>query len=446
MLLEKIAHLVSDKIGLIMCRAESMYMNDLVTEDNVFDYERLLHSDIITFSYKKTIVKGLLKFYFDNDYYAELEDILNSVKPEIFEGDEKGVFLQILIARGLYDTAFSVLEQFGPEHIEIKSILRLVSRLLARTDFEENDKMISYAQYVYRAGKYDSNILVYLEQHFRGSVKELKSLYKDCEAFGLDTYILIENIIIQLLFTNTFCSDKIKYLDAFVSMHGTLGLEKAFLAQCAYDYFVTDTITDDYIFERIELLLRDDEDLNRVSKLALLKYYSTAPKEKWDVNLIEQLVNEELEKRICFPFFMIFQPIVRNLQGYSDYSFVEYKGNPKGHVVIHYCIEHDDGQATEYRKEEMNHLYSGIFVKPFILFCGETVQYYITEENKNMEQLTQSSVLTRSESEAEGKPWRFTALNDIVIAKSLDDYVTVENDLISYMEKDFLTKKLFKMI
>jgi hypothetical protein len=93
----------------------------------------------------------------------------------------------------------------------------------------------------------------------------------------------------------------------------------------------------------------------------------------------------------------------------------------------------------------MNHLFSGIFVKSFILFCDETVQYYITEENQNMEQLTQSSVLTRSEYENETKPWRFTLLNDCIIAKKLDDYRTVESDLVSYMEKDFLTKELFKI-
>ncbi len=445
MLLEKIAHLVSDKIGLIMCRVESSYSYDLVDEDNVFDYERLLHSDLITYSYKKLIIKGLLKFYFDNDYYAELEDILTNVKPEIFEGDEKGEFLQILIARGMYDTAFSVLEQFGPEHAKIKGILRLVSRLLARTDFEENEKLIAYAQYVYREGKYDGNILAYLEQHFRGSIKELKSLYKDCEAFGLDTFILLENIMIQLLFTHVFCADKINYLDAFIEMQGSGEIEKAFLAQCAYDYFVNDTVTDDYVFERIEKLLSDKEKINRVSKLSLLKYYSNSEKEVWNVNLIEDLVNEELEKKVCFPFFLLFEPVVKNLQSYSDYSFVEYRGNPRGHVVIHYCVEHDDGVATEYRKEEMNHLFSGIFVKSFILFCDETVQYYITEENQNMEQLTQSSILTRSEHETECKPWRFTLLNDCIIAKKLGDYTTVESDLISYMEKDFLTKELFKI-
>ena len=57
MLLEKIAHLVKDKIGLIMCRVESTYIYDSITDDNVFDYERLLHSDVITYTYKKVIVK-----------------------------------------------------------------------------------------------------------------------------------------------------------------------------------------------------------------------------------------------------------------------------------------------------------------------------------------------------------------------------------------------------
>ena len=174
--------------------------------------------------------------------------------------------------------------------------------------------------------------------------------------------------MIQLLFTHVFCADKINYLDAFIEMQGSGEIEKAFLAQCAYDYFVNDTVTDDYVFERIEKLLSDKEKINRVSKLSLLKYYSNSEKEVWNVNLIEDLVNEELEKKVCFPFFLLFEPVVKNLQSYSDYSFVEYRGNPRGHVVIHYCVEHDDGVATEYRKEEMNHLFSGIFVKSFILF------------------------------------------------------------------------------
>ncbi len=444
--LDKISHMVSDKIGLIMCRVEGDYNDYYINEDNVFDYERLLHSDIVTYSYKKSIIKNLLSYYFENDYYSELEEILENVKPEIFEGDEKGKFVQILIARGMYDTAFSILNSFGPEHVEVKSMLRLISRLLERTDFDENEQMIAYAQYVYRQGKYDANILAYLSENFRGNSVELKTLYNDSEAFSIDTFMLLENILIQTLFTNTYCKERNRYLDTFISNNGLKGIEKAVLSRSAYDYFVNETVTDDFVFKTIEKNLLDDDEMNRISKLALLKFYSTLERSEWNEKIIISCVNEELDRKVCFPFFMVFENIVPNLQSYSDFSFVEYKGNPSGQVVIHYCIEHDDGMATEYKKEPMNHLYNGIFVKPFILFCGDTVQYYITEENQNMEQLTQSAVLTKPESDITGKPWRYTSLNDLIVAKQMSDYVTVENDLLAYMEKDYLTKHLFKVM
>ena len=85
-------------------------------------------------------------------------------------------------------------------------------------------------------------------------------------------------------------------------------------------------------------------------------------------------------------------------------------------------------------------------MKNFILFCGDMVQYYITEENDNMEQLTESSVVQKNESVTYAKPWRYTALNDCLVSKEMGDYVTVENDLLAYMEKDYLTAKLFKIV
>lgn len=445
MLLDKISHLVSQKIGLILCRIEGEYDFQSVTEDNVFDYERLLGSEVVTYSFKKNIIKNLMNFYYDNDYNTELEDLLSKVKPEIFEGSEKNDFLRILIARGMYDTAFNILSEYGPEHIEGKYVLRLVSRLLERTDFDENDRMTAYCQYIYRKGKYDQNILTYLADNFEGTAKELRTLLKDSEEFGIDTFLLLENIIIQLLFTNSFCGEKVKYLKDYISLTGSSGLESAFLSRCAYDYFVSDVITDDYIFQRIERNILEDEEVSRISRLALAKYYSLLEPKLWNKVLIERIINDELEKKVCFPFFMIFESFVAKLQSYSDFSFVEYKGNSESHVVIHYCIEHDDGQATAYKKEEMNRLYDGIFVKPFILFCGDTVQYYITEEHNNREQLTQSSILVRPESDSLSKPWRFTTLNDCIVAKQMSDYVTVENDYLSYIEKDYLTKELFKV-
>lgn len=128
---------------------------------------------------------------------------------------------------------------------------------------------------------------------------------------------------------------------------------------------------------------------------------------------------------------------------FTDRTFVEYKGEPGSKVVIHYAIERENGGETEYRKEEMRNLYGGIFVKSFILFTGESVQYYITEQNGNREQLTQSSTVQRSESDKVTSAWRFALLNEAVNCKEQKDYEKAGKALAEYRKKDFMIREIF---
>ena len=48
----------------------------------------------------------------------------------------------------------------------------------------------------------------------------------------------------------------------------------------------------------------------------------------------------------------------------------------------------------------MKEVYFGVYVKEFVLFYGEKLQYYITEEQENQEQLTESGILQKEESKA----------------------------------------------
>ncbi|MDE7017138.1 MAG: hypothetical protein K2P65_06115, partial [Lachnospiraceae bacterium] len=102
----------------------------------------------------------------------------------------------------------------------------------------------------------------------------------------------------------------------------------------------------------------------------------------------------------------------------------------------------DDG--TEYCKEPMEDMFAGICVKEFILFFGERLQYYIKEDTKTGEQLTQSGTISRSDSNATAQTGsRFGLLNDIMIGKTLQDYDTVDHLLEEYYRKDFMVEKLF---
>ena len=128
---------------------------------------------------------------------------------------------------------------------------------------------------------------------------------------------------------------------------------------------------------------------------------------------------------------------------FTDYAYVEYRGESDSRVTMHYAIEHDNGVETEYRKEEMHNLYGGIFVKSFLLFFGESIQYYITESSGNREQLTQSSQVERAEELNYNTDWKYSVLNEAAIGREVHDYQTCEKMLYEYMKQENLIRKIF---
>ena len=90
-------------------------------------------------------------------------------------------------------------------------------------------------------------------------------------------------------------------------------------------------------------------------------------------------------------------------------------------------------------------MFGSVFVKEFVLFFGETVQYYITEEKNGEEQLTESGTLQKSDIRSEETDSRYQMVNDIVISRNLQDYDTLENLLEEYRKKDFLNGQLFEI-
>ena len=435
--------MTQEQAGVLLyyCEERRNYIN--ITNQNVFAYARLLHTEEITTAYYRELLVALIRFYFENDYIRELDDILPEVEPEHLSAVDRAELVHILVARGMYDMAFDWVCEFGVEHIEVKTILRLCSRLLERRDFEEEEYMLGLCAYVYHRKRYDENILFYLVKYFEGNIRELRGLLHSSESFALDTYTLYERLLVQSLFAGVHIGEKMKLYDAYVRKNGSLDIEKAFLTRCAYDYFVEQCITEDRVFERLIQLITEGETVNRVCRLAILKWASGREADSWNTEVLKELLNGELVKGCCFPFFTAFAGSVKEVLPFTDRVFVEYQGEPASKVVIHYAIERENDGEIEYRKEEMRNLYGGIFVKSFILFDGETIQYYITEQNGNREQLTQSSTIERKETNVVQGEWRFALLNDAACKRAQKNYEGADKALMEYRKKDFIIREIF---
>ena len=442
-LFKTIFPMVQENNGVILYYCEDKRNYISITDLNVYAYARLLRSEDITTAYYNELLVALVKFYFDRDYIRELDELLLQLEPDKLSAVERADLVHILVARGMYDAAFEWVCEFGAEHMETKTVLRLCSRLLERRDFEEDENMLELCSYVYRNNRYDENILSYLVRYFEGSIRELRGLLRNSESFVVDNYSLLERLLVQSMFAGVYMNEKMKLYEAYIKKNGSHEIEKAFLTRCAYDYFVEQCVTEDRVFERLTAFMAEGEKMNRVCRLAVLKNASESDESTWNTEVLSTLLADEIAKGNCFPFFLAFAGKMKEVLPLTDRTFVEYRGEPESKVVIHYAIEKENGGETEYRKEEMRNLYGGIFVKSFILFCGESVQYYITEQSGNREQLTQSSMIQRSEDEKNPGSWRFSLLNEAVLSKELQDCESSGMAIKEYMKKDFMIREIF---
>ncbi len=88
-------------------------------------------------------------------------------------------------------------------------------------------------------------------------------------------------------------------------------------------------------------------------------------------------------------------------------------------------------------------MFGGICVSDFILFFGEQLRYYITEESEAGEQLVVSDVIRKGEAGEDISEGRFNILNDIMIGKTLHDYDTVNDLLLAYFKQDHMVEQIF---
>lgn len=312
----------------------------------------------------------------------------------------------------------------------------------------ENKYMTHMVYHAFHKGKYDSNLIIYLVHFYRGMLWQLEEIWKAAVSFEVETYEICERILVQTMFSGAYIGERAEIFKTYVSGGAKPEVETAFLTQCAYDYFIKEKPMDVFLFMDAARVYERGERLHRVCKLAFLKYFSEhkeemTPKAERAAGLF---LTDLLEDGIYFAFFKEYGGKIPAVETLADKTIIEYRTKPGSRVVIHYMIERGKYTEDDYRQEEMRDMYGGIYVKAFILFFGEKLQYYITEELDEEKQFTQSASVSRGEVLYGREENRFELINDIAAAGALHDYDTLDWLLESYYKKEYMVSKVFRLL
>jgi hypothetical protein len=105
---------------------------------------------------------------------------------------------------------------------------------------------------------------------------------------------------------------------------------------------------------------------------------------------------------------------------------------------------YDNAGEGRFVKEEMHHIGYGIFVKEFILFYQEVLQYYITEEQEGEARITESFYRKLDAVKTHDEATKYGQINLILTAQDMKDEKTTIDMLENYYRMEYTINRLFE--
>lgn len=413
------------------------------TKDDLKLFKPVFYSESFSDSYKAVMGYRILKYCQLHDYEDYVRPFLQSINFDTLQKDARKYLIDMLVSNRLYEKAYDMAIEYGIDMLAAASKVVLCENAL-KVQHVDDDFMVQLAISAFKTGKYSDLVLKYLCENYTGPTDELINLWHAADKFSISSMKLDERILEQGIYTQI---EPEKISDIFMEYYKRAGNEKlilAYISLVAHGYLHSGGCKADFIFDIIEKRFIGNRTLNDACQLALLKHFA----EKTDITQAELEIEDTLLKyyiynNMYFDFFARLD--YRLLEKYFlyDKAFLQYESTPGAHVVLHYSRDED---GEEFNSEDMVEMYDGIYVKTFVIFFGELIRYYITEEHDNSIEVKESNRLTCNNIPGDNDHSRYNLINEMIISDTLSDETTLKSNIDEYKRLDAATKQLFKLI
>ncbi|MCR5768873.1 MAG: DUF5717 family protein [Lachnospiraceae bacterium] len=389
-------------------------------------------------------IRELIEYYYDNLEGEAMEKLLVGLDLKDLGRHDRARMLGLMIQRELYSLAMRNMVHYGFMGVDVRRLTDMAEKLLESSDEVCEDPVFTaICIYVFLRRANSVRVAQRVVEKYDGSTESMFKIWRSARDADVDCTDLEERLLYQILFTENDMSFANEVFRHYYG-HGTnRRLISAFLSYYSYKCLVLDKLAEPEMLDimRHELMYEDNE----VCTLAILKEFSKF-RNFSDINrsFIEKKLEGMVNKGLVMPFFKDFKDNIRIPESIRERHYVEYHTDPAACVKIHYCI--NDTGTGDYKEMLMKDMGYGIFVSEFMLFYGETLQYYISEESEFDYSITESGEITVDPELTGGEETGYHQLNLIITAREMNDPKTMVRLLEAYTKNDYIGKTLFKPI
>ena len=435
-----------------------------VTAENIRRFVQLAESPEVDPCIRLEMLLKAMDYFLLHEDFKELDRCLNAIDLDRLSPSQRKQVFDYLMVLGRYDTILDWLRKYGPYFTTPENIKKYLEKVITpradKKEYRPEEAITDAAIYAFRDGHAGCVITDYLSRNYKGMSSELRDIWKAMVNYGLPGNELEQKLLIQLLFTGTYLPEKYEIVTKYITENPDTRLTRALIAQGAYEYFSGKGKADDCLMEIILQYAAPGAKLPKAIQLAFLKYYATNP-EKMNDHIRKQVLvflKQQIEERIYLGFFRDFlkpgiftddeqrKKLTDILEVLSDRTIIDYKAKPGKVARINYMLTQGDEEQGEYSSEYMRDVCGGVCFKDFVVFFGESLQYYITEEDGDEAKLSESGTIQNNDAGVNNGESRFDMINNLLVCETMKDYSRFDNLLEDYSRQEFMNSELFKLL
>lgn len=406
--------------------------------------KRLIGEEMADADLKKLAKKGLIRYYDTQNDFVKLETAIETLSLSEYSKKDGRYLADIIIKNQIKERIYEAVKYYGVKRLPISSLENFVTEAIQRENKEEEALVVEAALTLLRAGRGKESLYHWLAHKLEAPVSVLFDLSERMQKEEALPGFFVQKVFEQVLFTEVI-PEGFDESSLPLSLRDGDELTKAYCNYRYYRYLLNDYPLGNFMEKRLaKEALRAGSHLQTLSYLKLLsKKEGLETEEKEFVTVRLLCLTEE---GLILPFFKDFIGKCSVPAELENIMFVSCHADAGDEVSIHYTFRFEGKEETGSMIEEwMRNVYQGIFVKEFLLFADERVKYYISD--KNEVELTSGELGIDLEEllSDEGRGSLYAEINQIYLARSLDDKKALYDSMKHYIKQREVLKEVFAL-
>lgn len=399
--------------------------------------------------YREALLEQLVLYYAKHRRLDEMRECFEMLQWERMNETMKQAIVNACIEVGQYELVVEFLHLIQMELLieEQRSQLCMYA-IKANSSRIAKEEVLQLCYKVFCLGNREKEVISYIVQSYVGVMQEWMKLYHAAVESELDVSALEEQLLVQVLFTR---GDVETYEDLFLCYYKHKSNEtivQAYLQYVCAKFLMQDKSPSIGILQCLKLEV--EQQANLYYTLALLKYTSEYTSEwagedpTWLIPLLDIACNEG----IVLPSFQALETKIPLPNMVRERTWIQYRAEDEGPKMLQYrIIDTEDEGTKEFSSICLSPCMLGLYVSSFVVFCNETLEYYITDVYGSEESKTDVMYATY-ESMGSNHPSRFEELNDMLqlYQEGNASEETLMKRLDQHVKKEFIIQQYFKTL